>query len=424
MSPRVHTLSNGVRVVVDPMDALQSCALSVVVRGGARWETEATSGWSHLLEHMVFKAAGSRSAREIVEAIEGGGGHINAATGYERTSFQVRCLPEGLPLAVEVLSDLVRRPALDGEDLEREKAVVLQEIAEAADAPDDRVFDLAQAQAFGTNHPLGRPILGTEASLAPAMRTSLGAFHAGLYAPERMVVSAAGAVDEAALLALVEIFFGDMSPADPRAAEPANGRFRGGGIAESRRLEQAHSVFLVAGASARDADYFAQRLFVEVLGGGMSSRLFQKAREDMGLAYAIDAYADTYEDVGVVGVYAGTAARSAAPTAELVATELMALADGVQPQELARAKAQAKAALFMAREAPLARAEQAAGQLLLFGRLFPADELAGQIDAVSAADLRRIGARLVSANLSASAVLGPARASTAAEAFRARLAAG
>ncbi|MEO6339743.1 MAG: pitrilysin family protein, partial [Caulobacteraceae bacterium] len=290
--------------------------------------------------------------------------------------------------------------------------------------PDDRVFDLAQVQAFGANHPLGRPILGTEASLAPAGRTSLAAFHASLYAPERLVVSAAGAVDESSLLALAEIFFGDMARRDPPTAEPASAAFRGGGVAESRRLEQAHSVFLVAGAGARDADYFAQRLFAEVLGGGMSSRLFQKAREEMGLAYAIDAYADTYEDVGVLGIYAGTAARSAAPTADLVATELMGLAERVDPQELARAKAQAKAALFMAREAPLARAEQAAGQLLLFGRLFPVAELAAQIDGVAAADFRRIGARLVSSSLSASAVLGPARAGVAAETFRARLAAG
>jgi len=423
VAPRVHTLRNGVRVVADPMDGLQSCALSVVIRGGARWETEATSGWSHMLEHMVFKGAGSRSARDIVEAVESEGGHINAATGYERTSFQVRCLPDGLPLAVEILADLVRRPTLDAEDLAREKEVILQEIAEAADAPDDRVFDLAQRQAFGGDHPLGRPILGEEPTLAPATRDTLAAFHASLYAPERLIVSAAGAVDEGALLALAEAAFGDMPASSSAAAEPPAASFRGGAYTEARRLEQAHLVFLLPGVSARDPDYFAQRLFAEVLGGGMSSRLFQKAREEQGLAYAIDAYAETYEDVGAVGIYAGTAARNAAPAARLVAAEIAALAAEVTPAELARAKAQVKAALFMGRESPLNRAEQAAGQLILFDRLFTPEGLAAEIEAVDAAGFKRVGERLLGGRLSAATVLGPAKAGAAAEAFRGALAA-
>ena len=392
------------------MDGLQSCALSVVVRGGARWETAATSGWSHMLEHMVFKGAGARSSRDIVEAVESEGGQINAATGYERTSFQVRCLPDGLPLAMEILADLVRRPILDGGDLEREKDVIFQEIAEAADAPDDRVFDLAQGQAFGADHPLGRPILGEEPTLKPATRDALAAFHRGLYAPERLIVSAAGAVDETALLTLAEAAFGDMPAAAEGASEPPAARFRGGGLAETRRLEQAHLVFLLPGAGARDPDYFAQRLFAEVLGGGMSSRLFQKAREDLGLAYAIDAYAETYEDIGVLGVYAGTGARNAAPAAKLIAAEIAGLTERVEPAELARAKAQMKAGLFMGRESPLSRAEQAAGQLILFGRLFPPEELAAEIDAVEAGSFRGVGERHLGGGLSAATVLGPAKA--------------
>jgi predicted Zn-dependent peptidase len=418
----LHALGNGARVVADPMPGLQSCALSVVIRGGARWEAPGTSGWSHLLEHMVFKGAGGRSAKAIVEAIESGGGQINAATGYERTSFQVRCLPDGLALAMEILADLVRRPTLDGGDLAREKDVVYQEIAEAADTPDDRVFDLAQRQAFG-DHPLGRPILGSDETLAPATPQSLGAYHRHLYAADRLIVSAAGAVDPDRLLALAEQAFGDMEAASG-AGEPEPARFAGGGLAEARRLEQAHLVFLLPGVAARDRDYFAHRLFAEVLGGGMSSRLFQKAREEQGLAYAIDAYAESYEDVGTLGVYAGTSAKNAAPAARLAAAEIASLADTATPEEMARAKAQLKAALFMGREAPLNRAEQAAGQLILFDRLFPAEELAAEIDAVSAADFRRVGTRLLESGRSAATVLGPARAGAAVDAFRDALRAG
>ena len=422
-SPRVHTLSNGVRVVCDPMPGLESVALSVVIGAGSRWETAEVAGWAHLLEHMVFKGAGARSSRDIVEAIEAEGGQINAATGHERTSFQVRCLKGGLPLAMAVIADLIRRPIIDASDLEREKQVVGQEIAEAADTPDDRVFDLAQSRAFA-GQALGRPILGTDASVGAAGRETLSAFHAGLYAADRIVVSAAGAVDEDELLALAERAFGDaVSPAQPLAA-PGVAHFAGGFIAETRKLEQAQIVLLLPAPDARDDDYFVLRLFTEILGGGMSSRLFQSLREDRGLAYAIDAYADTYADVGVMGVYAGTAAKDAAETARLAAEEIKRLAAKVEPAELARAKAQAKAHLFMSRESPMTRAEQAAGQLILFGRTYEAAELAASVDAVSAADLARLGERLLAPGLTAAAVLGPKQAGAAAEAFGKSLARG
>jgi predicted Zn-dependent peptidase len=411
----VHRLANGVRVVCDPMPSLESVALSVVIRGGARWESQATNGWSHLLEHMVFKGAGARSAKDIVEAVEGGGGHINAATGYERTSFQVRCLPEGLPLAMQVLADLVRRPTLDAGDLEREIQVIGQEIAEAADTPDDRVFDLAQS-AFFAGQSLGRPILGAVERIGAATVETLRAFHAGLYAADRLVVSAAGAVDEARLLKLAEAAFGDAGAPSAPLPEPAPAAFHGGAAVEARRLEQAQLVVLLPGVAARDPDYFAMRLFAEILGGGMSSRLFQEVRENRGLAYAIDAYAEHYEDTGVVGVYAGAAAGDTAETAALTAREIGRLAARVEPVELARAKAQAKAGLFMGREAPLNRAEQAAGQLFLFDRLIPPAELAAGVDAVTAADIARCGTRVLSGPRTV-AVLGPKSAGGAVKAF-------
>ncbi len=415
MSPRLHRLSNGVRVVADPMDGLQSSALSVVVRGGARWEDEARNGWSHLLEHMVFKGAGGRSARDIVEVVESAGGQINAATGYERTSFQVRCLAGGLPLAMSVLADLVRRPTMAEADLEQEKSVIGQEIAEAADAPDDKVFDLAQAHAF-PGQALGRPILGTVESIGRAATAALGDYHRALYSPERIVVSAAGAVDEDELLALVETAFADAQPG-PGGLSPQPGRFVGGAEAEARKLEQAHLVLLVEGVGASDPDYFALRLFAEILGGGMSSRLFQIVREEMGLAYAIDAYCESYEDVGVLGVYARRAPADAPPAPPGAAEQNAAQAEAPTAPELARAKAQMKAHLFMGRESPLARAEQAAAHLHLFDHLLPPEVLGAQIDATTLEDLRRVGGRLLGSGRSAMAVLGPKRAGAALQAF-------
>jgi predicted Zn-dependent peptidase len=418
MSPRIHTLSNGVRVVCDPLPGFETLALSVVAGRGARVEAPEQSGWAHLLEHMVFKGAGGRSARDIVEVIEASGGQVNAATGHERTSFQSRALKGGLDLAMKVTADLVLRPDIDPKELKREKGVILQEIAEARDTPDDQVFELAQAAAF-QGQALGRPILGDVKTVRAAMPEALSAFRAALYAPDRLVVSAAGAVDEDELLSLAEACFGEAEGQGAPVAEP--GRFVGGHVAEARRLEQAHLVLMLPAVGALDDDYFPLRLFVETLGGGMASRLFQEAREKRGLAYSIDAYADTYSDVGALGVYAGCAAKDAAALAEVCAREIRSLAARIEDHELARAKAQLKAHMFMARESLIARAEQAAGQILLYGRLFTAAEIAREIDAVTAADMARLGARLLAPRLSADAVLGSKAALAAGPAFEAAL---
>jgi predicted Zn-dependent peptidase len=313
-----------------------------------------------------------------------------------------------------VVSDLVLRPVLDPDELEREKTVIAQEIAEAADTPDDLVFDLAQAAAFGDT-PLGRPILGTVESVASADVETLADFRRRLYAPDRIVVSAAGAVDEDDLLRQTEIWFGS-EPAIPPQAEPEAAAFSGGADPRVARLEQAHLVFMLPAFGARDSRYFALRLFAEALGGGMSSRLFQEAREKLGLAYNIDAYAETYHDTGVLGVYAGCAARDAARTARVCAEQIRALTLLAGEAELARSKAQLKGALFMARESALARAEQSAGQTLLFDRVLAPAELAEGIDAVTLSDLKGVGVAAL-AGASARAVLGPKAALVAADVF-------
>lgn len=397
------------------MPGLETLALTVVAGRGAAHEDVPRSGWSHLLEHMVFKGAGSRSSRDIVEVIESQGGSINAATGYERTSFQVRALKGGLDLGMDVIADLLLRPTLDEADLTREKQVVLQEIAEAADAPDDYVFDLIQKAAWG-QHPVARPILGSVESVNSATNAALSEWRGALYAPDRLVISATGAVDEAQLMAAAERAFGGV-PVRESLAEPVAAPFEGGHEVEVRKLEQSHLVFMLPACGAREQDYFALRIFAECLGGGMSSRLFQEAREKRGLAYNIDAYSDTYADHGALGIYAGCAAGNAVETAKVCAEQLVALARHIEPAELARAKAQLKAHMFMAREQPLSRAEQAAGQVLLFDRLYPPAELSFEVDAVTAADVARLGQRLLDSRRCATAILGAKSALKAGPAF-------
>lgn len=419
MTPRVHTLANGVRVVCDPVPGLQTVALSVVAGRGARWEDEARSGWSHLLEHMVFKGAGGRSARDIVEVIEAEGGHINAATGYERTSFQVRALKHGLDLGSRVIADLLQRPTMDEADLKREKQVVGQEIAEAADAPDDLVFELAQGAAF-EGQSLGRPILGTRASIGAASPETLEAWRAALYAPETLVVSAAGAVDEDELLQIAERDFGHMQAGSALApADPVS--FAGGVKPTIKRLEQANLVLLLPAVGVLDPDYFTLRILAEILGGGMASRLFQEAREKRGLAYAIDAYSETYADTGVLGVFAGCAAEDAEELARVAAGEIAAMTKPVGYAELERAKAQLKGSMFMGRESALARAEQAAGQVLLFGKTLDPQIVAQEVDAVTAGDLARLTEWILNHRRSAVAVLGPKPAMRSAPVFEASL---
>ena len=413
--PNIHTLKNGVRVVCDPIDGLETLALSVVAGRGARSEDEARSGWSHLLEHMVFKGAGDRSARDIVEVVEAEGGQINAATGYERTSFQIRALKGGLDLGSAVVADLVQRPTMDAGDLAREIQVVGQEIAEAADTPDDHVFEMAQDAAFN-GQPLGRPILGTDESIGRADPAALAAWRSELYAPDGLVICASGAVDEDELLALAERDFGGA--AGQGASKPVPAAFVGGVRTTPKALEQANLVFLLPAVGVRSEAYFALRLYAEILGGGMASRLFQEAREKRGLAYAVDAYSETYADTGVMGVFAGCAAKDSVELAKVAAEEIKGMAAGVQGAELARAKAQLKASMFMAREQPMSRAEQAAAQVLLFDRTLPPGELAAQIDAVEAADIARLGAQMLAPGAAAASILGPKSAMKAGEAFQ------
>ena len=412
----LYTLPNGVRVALDPMPGIGTAALGVWQRVGARWEPAAINGVAHLFEHMAFKGAGPRDARKFAEDIENVGGVVNAATSYERTSYYARVLAEHATFALDMIADILLAPHWDADDLEKEKGVVAQERGEAFDVPDDRVFELHQAALY-PNQPLGRPVLGEENTLANVSVETLEAFRHAHMSPERVIVSIAGAYDRAAFLEAAERRFGDIAakPAQERAAAQAHA----GEARETRKLEQAHVVFSWPAPAAGSADGFAARLLAEIFGGGMASRLFQEVRETRGLVYTIDSFLDTYEDDGRLAVYAGCNAGNARAVAEIVRAELAAIADkGVTNEELARAKAIARAQLLMGLEAPSSRAGARAAQAFLYGRLIPEAEIVSRIEAVSAGALQGLAGKALNGP-GCVAVIGPKAGHGAIEAFQA-----
>ncbi len=409
-------LPNGVRIALDPMPGLATAALGVWQRVGARWEPADLNGVAHLFEHMAFKGAGARDARQFAEAIENVGGVMNAATSYERTAYYARVLGEHAPFALELIADILFAPHWSPQDLEKEKGVVSQERGEAYDVPDDRVFELHQAALY-PNQPLGRPILGTEDSLANVSVETLAAFRDAHMTPERVVLSIAGAFERDAFLAAAEERFGALAAKPVQACAPA--RAHPGRVAETRKLEQSHLVMSWPSPSAGSDAVLAARLLAEIFGGGMSSRLFQEVREARGLVYAIDAHVDTLEDDGRLGVYAGCAPKHAQEVAALVREQLALLADqGPTQPELVRAKAVARAQMLMGLEMPSARAEARVGQVLLRDRLISFDEIRAKIEAVTADEIQALARRALEGT-DCVAAIGPASGHGALAAFEA-----
>lgn len=397
-------LSNGVRVALDPMPGLGTAALGVWQRVGARWESAELNGIAHLFEHMAFKGAGGRDARQFAEAIENVGGVMNAGTGYERTAYYARVVAEHAPFALDLIADILFAPHWAPEDLDKEKGVVAQERGEAFDAADDRVFELHQAALY-PDQPLGRPILGEEETLRGVSVQTLIDFRTAHMTPARTVISIAGAFDRTAMLDTAERRFGALAaqPAPERlAARPHAGR-----ASETRRLEQTHVVLSWPAPSSADARIFAARLLTEIFGGGMASRLFQEVRESRGLVYAIDAFTDVFEDDGRLMVYAGCSAKNARTVAEIVREQLALMADkGPTEAELTRAKAVSRAQFLMGAEAPAARAEARAGQVFLRDRVIPFDDVRARIEKVTAEEIQAV-ARAALAGPVCAATIGP-----------------
>jgi predicted Zn-dependent peptidase len=403
MSVRVTTLDNGMRIVTDAMDSVETVSLGVWVDIGTRHEPAAVNGVAHLLEHMAFKGTERRSALEIAEEIEAVGGHLNAYTSREHTAYYAKVLKEDTALAVDILADILQHSVFDPRELERERTVILQEIGQAIDTPDDIIFDLFQERAF-PDQAMGRPVLGRAEIIRGIDRDTVAGYMRRHYAAPGMLFSAAGNVDHDALVALVRRAFTHLAADRVARSEPA--RYIGGDFREARELEQVHVVLGFPGFPYGDPDYYAASVVSSALGGGMSSRLFQEIREKRGLVYAIYSFTHAYSDGGLFGVYAGTGEDEVEELMPVLCDEIKRLADGLDRAELARARAQLKAGLLMSLESTTARCEQQAAHMLVFGRPLDLAEMVARIDAVDAAAAVRVAQRLRTARPTLTA-LGP-----------------
>lgn len=404
MTPEITRLSNGLTIITDRMPQLESAIIGVWVNAGTRNETRAVMGVSHMLEHMAFKGTERRSARDIAEEIEAVGGFLNAYTSREQTAFHARVLKSDVPLGVDLLADILTRPTFEPAELDRERQVVLQEIGQARDTPDDIIFDHLQSVIY-PDQPLGWPILGVEETVSSFTPEALRAYMAANYRAGDMTLISSGAVNHAAMVELASEKFATLKPGSTPAPIPA--RYVGGDIRVEQELEQAHIAYALRGISSADADFYTAQVYVMALGGGMSSRLFQEAREKRGLCYAISAFAQAHRDSGTIGVYAGTGEREAAEISAVIAGEMEKLAAGATESEVARAKAQLKSSLLMALERPGQRAEQIAGQIFSYGRVVPIDEMTAKLDQIDAAAVRRFGERIMQGTNPSMAAVGP-----------------
>jgi predicted Zn-dependent peptidase len=403
MSVAVTTLKSGITVVTDTMPHLETASLGVWVNSGSRDERHDEHGISHFLEHMAFKGTRRRTARQIAEEIEAVGGDLNAATSAESTAYYARILKADVPLALDVLSDILSEPAFDTDELMREQNVIVQEIGAVADTPDDLIFEHLQVIAF-PDQPLGRSILGTPKTVRSFDGTKLRDYLARHYRAPDVVIAAAGAVDHGAVVAEVEKRFAGFNGPATAPAEPA--RYVGGTHVERRELEQVHIALALPGLAQTDPGLYSLQMFNNVLGGGMSSRLFQEAREKRGLCYSIYSFHVAYSDLGMFGLYAGTDAADTSELMRLIVDEIASAAETVSEAELARAKAQVKAGLLMALESSGDRIGQLARQMIAWGRPIPLDEIIQKVEAVTVESVRAAGRALIHRGKPAIAVIG------------------
>lgn len=404
MTPEISRLPNGLTVVTDTMPELESAALGIWVNTGTRNEAPVQMGISHMLEHMAFKGTARRSARAIAEEIEAVGGILNAYTSREQTAFHARVLKQDVPLALDIIADILTRPAFAPDELERERQVVLQELGQARDTPDDIVFDHLQNALF-QHQPMGWPVLGTDATVTAFSPDMLRAYMGAQYRAGAMTLVASGAVRHDAIVRLAEDLFAGL----PQGAGPTPpaARYTGGEYREEQDLEQAHVTCAFPGLANDDPDYFVAQVYATALGGGTSSRLFQEVREKRGLCYSIYAFANGFQDSGFLGIYAGTGEKEAGELAAVIAGEMEAMATTVSEEEVARARAQIKVSLLMGLERPGTRAEQIACQLFALGRLQGPAEIVAQLDAIDAAKVRAHATRMMTSAPPAMAAIGP-----------------
>ena len=404
MTVELHTLPNGLRIVTEHMPGLESAALGLWVSAGGRHERVEQNGIAHFLEHMAFKGTARRSALQIAEEIEDVGGYINAYTSREVTAYYARVLREDVGLALDLIGDIVLNPAFDPREIEVERGVILQEIGQAADTPDDIIFDWLQEKAY-PEQPLGRTILGPAERVRTFGRGDFDRFVAEHYGPEQLILSAAGAVDHDEIVRMAEAMFGHLTPVPGLVAEP--GAFAGGERREIKGLEQAHFTLALEAPGYCSDDIYTAQIYATALGGGMSSRLFQEVREKRGLCYSIYSSVGAYADTGLMTIYAGTSADDLPELMDVTLDEIRRSTDGLTEAEVARARAQMKAGLLMGLESPSARAERLARLVAIWNRVPGLEETVARIDAVTVDALRSQAMAFSGAGKAAMALYGP-----------------
>jgi len=404
MGVEVSRLSNGMTVATETLPSIESVALGVWIKSGARNERDDEHGMAHLLEHMAFKGTSSRTAFQIASEIENVGGEINAATSVETTSYYARVLADNVPLAVDILADILTDSRFDPAELEREQHVILQEIGAAHDTPDDIVFDKFTETAY-RHQTIGRSILGTPETVKSFTSRQIHDFINRQYAAERMVVVAAGDVQHDAFVREVEKRFGTFrSKSDNQLATYA--QYVGGDFRENRDLMDAQIILGFEGRAYHVRDFYASQVLSMILGGGMSSRLFQEVREKRGLCYSVYAFHWGFSDTGIFGVHSATGQSDISKLIPVIVDELQKAGESISEEELNRARAQYRAGLIMSAESASSRASQIARQLLLFGRPIAKEELMERLSALTVERLRDLSSRLFSTTPTIAAV-GP-----------------
>lgn len=402
-TPQITRLANGFTIVSLAMPGIETAAVALDADTGSRHEAGAEHGLAHLFEHMLFKGTASRSARDIAEQIEDVGGSLNAWTSREMTVFHARVLGDDVPLATELIADLVRAPRFDEAELEKEREVILSEIGEALDTPDDLVFDHMQETAYH-GQALGRTILGTPQSLAGLGRQALSGWLSNRYRAPSLVLTAAGKVDHDALLRHAERLFADLAADAPPPFSPAH--WQGGSRLDQKRGEQLHVVLAHAGPEMLAPELHAAQLFTMALGGGMSSRLFQELREEHGLVYSVSASLTPHMDSGILSLYLATQPADGARALDLLRTVAADTAHTLDTAELDRARAQMKAGWLMGLEGPAGQADWLGRSWLCYGRVVPATEMIAKLDAVTVETARAAGRQML-ASAPVLAAVGP-----------------
>jgi predicted Zn-dependent peptidase len=399
-------LQSGLTVVTENMPHLESVALGVWIKSGSRDETTDEHGIAHLLEHMAFKGTARRTARDIAEQIENVGGEVNAATSTETTSYYARILKDDVPLAVDILADILTESSFDEDELQREKQVILQEIGAANDTPDDVVFDKFAETAFA-NQTIGRPILGTPDTVLSFSPDQIRKYLDRNYTTDRMFVVGAGAVDHDSFVRQVEDRFASLpqKPVTPPIADTAH--YTGGDVRESRDLMDAQVLLGFEGKAYHARDFYCSQILANILGGGMSSRLFQEVREHRGLCYSVYAFHWGFSDTGIFGVHAATGGENLPELMPVIIDELRKSSMNIEQQEIDRARAQIRAQLLMGQESPAARAGQIARQMMLYGRPIPNEELMERLSGITIERLTDLAGRLFFDTVPTLSAIGP-----------------